>query len=177
MNFIYSENHVKEIIKSYESGCTTYDIAETYNVWPNIILKILKDNKVQIRAPGQQPGSTPHNKGKIYLEKSIEHTKNLIETGEIYKLKESVIRKHYKRLLLHENGNTCSICKTTTWCGKPVPLVCDHIDGNTSNSDKSNFRLVCCNCDAQLPTYKSKNKGNGRKYDREYYQNNLRKRG
>lgn len=177
MNYIYSENHIKEIVKSYESGLTTYSIAETYNVWPEIIRRILIKAGVQIRKRGHKKGSTPHNKGKSYYEKSIEHTKNLISSGKIHSLKESVIRKHHKRLLLHENGNVCSICGTSEWQNKPVPLVCDHIDGNNNNSDKNNFRLVCCNCDAQLPTYKSKNRGNGRKYDRDYYQNNLRKRG
>jgi len=177
MNYIHSENHIKEIVKSYMSGCTTYSIAETYNVWPEVIRKLLTKAGVQLRSKGQKPGATPHNKGKKFTEKSIEHTKKLIRTGEIHNLKEGVIRKHYKRLLIYENGNTCSICNMSIWQNKPIPLVCDHIDGNTNNSNRNNFRLVCSNCDAQLPTYKSKNRGNGRKYDREYYQNNLRKSG
>ena len=28
--------------------------------------------------------------------------------------------------------------------------------------------MICPNCDSQLPTYKSKNKGKGREYDKEY---------
>jgi hypothetical protein len=50
--------------------------------------------------------------------------------------------------------------------------ILDHIDGNSSNNDITNLRLVCSNCDSQLPTYKSKNKGNGRHYRRERYKNN-----
>jgi hypothetical protein len=50
--------------------------------------------------------------------------------------------------------------------GQPIPLVVDHIDGNPTNHAITNFRLVCGNCDMQLPTYKAKNKGNGRKYRR-----------
>ena len=45
----------------------------------------------------------------------------------------------------------------------------NNIDGNSLNNEISNFRLVCPNCDAQLPTFKPKNIGNGRKYDREYH--------
>lgn len=52
--------------------------------------------------------------------------------------------------------------------GSPVPLVCDHISGESTDNRIENFRLVCYNCDRQLPTFKSKNKVNGRKYDREY---------
>ena len=81
------------------------------------------------------------------------------------------IRKHVKRFLIHKNGHVCSICRQSKWNNQQIPLVCDHIDGDSNNSNLNNFRLVCCNCDAQLPTYKSKNKGNGRKYDRDYYNN------
>ena len=60
--------------------------------------------------------------------------------------------------------------------GKPVPLVCDHISGNSSDNEIENFRLVCCNCDAQLPTFKSKNRGNGRSYDRNYRRKQVAKK-
>lgn len=54
------------------------------------------------------------------------------------------------------HGHKCSICGITEWQGKPAPLIVDHIDGNPTNHKVDNFRLVCPNCDAQLPTYKSK---------------------
>lgn len=101
----------------------------------------------------------------------IERTISMVESGELKKHSEVSIRRHMKRYLLHKNGNTCSICSTSVWFGVPVPLVCDHIDGDSTNSDINNFRLVCCNCDALLDTFKSKNKGKGRKYDREYKRN------
>lgn len=59
-------------------------------------------------------------------------------------------------------GHICQVCKQTEWNGVPIPLVCDHIDGNSENNLPSNLRLICPNCDALLPTYKAKNKGNGR---------------
>jgi hypothetical protein len=74
-----------------------------------------------------------------------------------------------KRRILLERGNTCEICGNTEWMDKPIPLVLDHIDGNSSNNTKENLRLVCGNCDMQLPTYKSKNKGNGRAFRRQRY--------
>lgn len=64
--------------------------------------------------------------------------------------------------LINEIGQQCSVCKRTDWEGKPIPVVMDHIDGNSDNWHTDNLRLVCGNCDMQLPTYKSKNKGNGR---------------
>lgn len=57
----------------------------------------------------------------------------------------------------------------TRWNNKDIVLILDHIDGNPDNNNPSNLRLVCPNCDSQLPTFKSKNKGNGRAYRRLRY--------
>ena len=70
------------------------------------------------------------------------------------------------------------ICGQTEWMGKPIPLVLDHIDGNSDNFKLTNLRLVCGNCDMQLPTYKSKNKNSNTKNTyrskkrKEYWSNN-----
>lgn len=78
-------------------------------------------------------------------------------------------RRIVKKYLEHKYGHKCSICGITEWMGQSVPLVVDHIDGNALNRKVENFRLVCANCDAQLPTYKSKNK-HGRKWRHKYEQ-------
>ena len=77
-----------------------------------------------------------------------------------------------RRYLLEKYGNCCQICKNTEWMGKPIPLVCDHIDGNPENHNIDNFRLVCGNCDMQLPTYKAQNRGLGRAWRRQRYKEN-----
>lgn len=74
-----------------------------------------------------------------------------------------------KKYLKEVEGVKCSICGITEWQGQEVPLVCDHIDGNPDNDSIDNFRLVCGNCDMQLPTYKAKNTGNGRAWRRKRY--------
>lgn len=74
-----------------------------------------------------------------------------------------------KRYLLETHGRICNICLSTEWFGNPIPLVLDHIDGNSDNWFVSNLRFVCPNCDALLPTFKGRNKGNGRHKRRQRY--------
>jgi hypothetical protein len=45
------------------------------------------------------------------------------------------------------------------WNGKPLLPTLDHIDGNKQNNLPSNLRLLCPNCDSQLPTRGGKNRG------------------
>ena len=75
--------------------------------------------------------------------------------------------KYY--LLRQSKPPCCQICLNDQWMGKPIGLILDHIDGNHSNNSIENLRLICGNCDMQLPTYKSKNIGKGRAFLRERY--------
>ena len=75
--------------------------------------------------------------------------------------------KAFKKEILEEQNNVCAICGCEpTHNGKPLVLVLDHIDGNASNNKRENLRMICPNCDSQLPTYKSKNKNGARSYYR-----------
>ncbi len=68
-----------------------------------------------------------------------------------------------KRYFIEIRGNRCEICNLESeWNGKPIVLILDHIDGNSENNFISNQRLVCPNCDSQLPTFKGRNMGHGR---------------
>lgn len=96
---------------------------------------------------------------KAFVEE-IEKIGDFPEGASVYKIKKYFLKEHKRR---------CWICELKEWMGKEIPLELDHIDGNSENNLKNNFRLVCGNCAMQLPTYKAKNKGNGRHTRRERY--------
>jgi hypothetical protein len=97
-------------------------------------------------------------------------TQRWLETG---KARIDSHQGHYIREYLADaQSGCCAICAgATTWQGLPLALVLDHIDGDPTNNARENLRLICPNCDSQLPTYKSRNRGNGRHYRRERYAN------
>lgn len=68
-----------------------------------------------------------------------------------------------KRYLIEMRGHRCDICKNETWLDQPIPLVLDHANGDPTDNSLENVRLVCGNCNMQLPTFAGKNRGKGRK--------------
>jgi len=72
-----------------------------------------------------------------------------------------------KRYLVQKRGHRCEVCLGMEWRGNKMPLVLDHTDGNAENNDTTNLRLVCGNCNMELPTFSGRNRGNGRAWRRE----------
>ncbi len=68
-----------------------------------------------------------------------------------YKLKKRLLNEGYLK-------PACAGCERTLWLGRPIPLELDHVDGNRKNNSLNNLRLLCPNCHALTPTYRSKNR-------------------
>lgn len=80
-------------------------------------------------------------------------------------------RDYYVRTYLFaQQGGLCDICRNPAlWNGEELAFVMDHVDGDSGNNSRQNLRLICPNYDSQLPTYKSRNRGNGRFARRQRY--------
>jgi hypothetical protein len=96
--------------------------------------------------PRQYNGCTPANKKSL---------KDILVKDSIYsntsRLKERLIREGSLE-------NVCSICgQKPLWNGKPLVMVLDHINGESSDNRIENLRIVCRHCDSQLETFAGRN--------------------
>ncbi len=88
-----------------------------------------------------------------------------------------------REYILEQQNEKCAICQMPmVWNRKPIVFILDHRNGDPTNHRRENLRMICPNCDSQLPTYKSKNRGRGLKYYRDagnlrYARHNKRKVG
>lgn len=90
-----------------------------------------------------------------------------LETGDTGCGVATTLRNAIRDYLYEQQDHCCAICgMPNEWEGKPLTFILDHIDGDASHNNRENLRLICPNCDSQLPTYKSKNKNSARTHRR-----------
>lgn len=102
---------------------------------------------------------------KKYCSNKCQHDIQSAEKIRLGLLNSGSLRKH----LLRDRGVKCEKCGITDWQGQSITLEMDHIDGDHENNSLLNLKLLCPNCHSQTPTYRAKNKGNGRAYRMERY--------
>lgn len=78
----------------------------------------------------------------------------------------AVNKTHLKRRILREGLllERCAICGIKEWQGRPLCLRLDHVNGVNDDFRLANLRLICPNCDSQLPTYCGRAKKGRRHY-------------
>ena len=104
------------------------------------------------------------SRGKKYCntkcQKELQYCTRIQEyqSGKVAKLGKPTV----KRFLKERDGDKCSVCDITDWCGEVIVFELEHIDGNSRNNKEDNLCLICPNCHSQTPTFKGRNRGNGR---------------
>ena len=97
-----------------------------------------------------------------------------LESGDTGFTVDTTIRGVIRDYILASQNNKCAICgMENIWNNQPINFVLDHINGDASNSSQENLRLVCPNCDSQLPTFKSRNKNSARTKRKEFIHENI----
>jgi hypothetical protein len=133
----YSKELLEPIIKSsstFAECCRKLDLSDRGGA-----IATIQSNAEKFNIDTSHMLHQAHNKGKEFV--SFD---NLKRPAQI------------KKRLVKENGHYCWDCQTTTWKGYPIPLELDHIDGNNRNNHRNNLRLLCCNCHALTPTWRSR---------------------
>jgi len=80
--------------------------------------------------------------------------------SDIMTVNSSYSRGHLKTRLIREGllKEECFKCGCgTSWCGEPLVLILDHINGVNNDHRLDNLRLVCPNCNSQLSTFAGRN--------------------
>lgn len=100
------------------------------------------------------------------LNVSCEHFKRSNHSTPRQELKDILVKNStyrnlssLKQRLLKEHmlQYKCTICGNNgVWMDQPLTLQLDHIDGDSTNNELSNLRLLCPNCHTQTETYGSK---------------------
>lgn len=121
---------------------------------------------------------SPGNKSGYCQKCLIIHNRELkiqhwLDTGDTGFTVDTTIRGPIRDYILNSQNKQCAICGLSNiWNNKELNFVLDHIDGDASNSSKENLRLICPNCDSQLPTFKSRNKNSARTKRKEFLAEN-----
>ena len=58
--------------------------------------------------------------------------------------------------LIALRGRKCENCGLTEWLGEPINLEVHHIDGNRSNNELDNLKLLCPNCHSYTPNFRKR---------------------
>jgi hypothetical protein len=104
---------------------------------------------------------------RVFCSKDCNNSYLRTKTIERIENQESVTPNSLRMYLIQKLGERC----TNPNCGwdwsKPCTVEVEHIDGDSENNDPTNLTLLCPNCHSMTPTYKGRNRGKGKRWDKQ----------
>ena len=102
-----------------------------------------------------------------FTEEDRAHAKEVRKTRALNKAftNGSSASNHFLKRLLKEEYRVPEVCKecgVAEWRGQKLTLDLDHIDGNSSNNEFENLRLLCPNCHSLTSTWRGKTINRGK---------------
>ena len=140
----------QQLIEAIKNNITIADVLRSINLKPqgnnySTIKNIIKELGID----------TSHILGIAHLKGKKKKTKPRIPTKELL-VKGKIRASHKVKLRLINEGllkELCYVCSITHWNGSKLSLQLDHIDGDNTNNELNNLRLLCPNCHSLTDTY------------------------
>lgn len=150
MRHIYTKEFLKPLIQESKSWA---EVARRVGVTFNTGTQThIKKRSIDFGIDYSHFTGKAWNRGQTFIPKC--NSEFFIENGTT---QSNRVRKQLFKRGLKEKR--CEVCNRTNWNKKEIPLEVDHINGIKSDNRLINLRIICPNCHAQTPTYKSKNRG------------------
>jgi hypothetical protein len=151
------ENVIKKSISFSDVVRKLLNVEKAHGSMVSYIKKLAVDYKIEF----EHFNAKNWNKNKSGTFKGI--TEQELRENYLSKTPKKKTNSHNIKTWLFKLGlkeKNCEVCNLTdTWNGKPLSLQLDHIDGDNTNNELSNLRIICPNCHSQTETFCGKNNG------------------
>ncbi len=151
----YSKDELQRIVSSSQSMfeiCRKIGMAKSSGAYTSIKKRLTSD-EIDF---SHIPTGLGNRKGFVSRQR-VTDLDQILSGSSHGRMKIQLIREGYLE-------NKCAICDLPPiWNGKKLVLRLDHINGVRDDNKLNNLRLICPNCDSQLPTFAGRNGKNPQK--------------
>lgn len=149
-NTLLTQEEQNRIIKEFQKGASINYMRNTTGRGVATLKKLLKQSGVNYNS----------KEAKCKLDRMECTTPNLFK-------KNSIASNHSLKRIIKQFDliphTACWECGLSDWLNGTLILELDHIDGDNTNNEISNFRFLCPNCHSQTDTFRGRGINTGKK--------------